>query len=500
MKATTARDIVVVGAGLTGLTAAVLLARSGHRVTVLDRDKEAAPVRAQEAWDDWPRPGVTQFRQPHLMLPRWRRQMLQEFPELEDGLLAAGAQRVNLLHLQSQEATGGWQDGDVQFETLTARRPVLEATLCTQLAENQEGLVIRRGVSVLGLLADVSGGVVRVRGVRTDRGDIDAEVVVDAAGRYTRLPGWIADYGAVPWVEREPSGFIYYSRHYRSHDGRVPQAANPLLTHFSSMSVLTLPADAGTYCLVLVARADDRALRELRRETAWLAAVGCNPVASRWAAQGDPITPVMPIAGIEDIRRGYVRNGAPVPLGLFAVGDSSAATNPCLGRGASIGAIQACVLRDVLAGDANSPRELAEAYHEACGRHVEPWVEATLRFDRHRLAQMQAEIEGVPYAPADQSWSMTTALLRGAAKDPVLARAASRIGAMLALPPEVFADPQVRERIGPFTGSTSHPTSGPSRADLLQVIADARSSAKTPASRASSPQIHSVPTLGAHTS
>lgn len=485
MKAKEAQNIVVVGAGITGLTTAVLLARSGHRVTVLDRDKLAPPATAEEAWEIWSRPGVSQFRQPHFMLPRWHQEMRREFPELADGLLAAGAQRVNLLHLQSAEATHGWAAGDEQFETVTARRPVLEAALSALLAEHQERLEIRRGAAVRGLLADVVGGVPHVRGVRTDEGNLDADVVVDAAGRHTRLPRSITDCGAsAPWVEDEPSGFIYYSRHYRSLDERMPRSANPVLNHFPSMSVLCLPCDAGTFSIVLVIGSEDRALRVLRQEPEWLAAVAGNPVAARWAAQGVPTTPVMPIAGIQDIRRSYVSDGAPVALGLFAVGDSSAATNPSLGRGTAIGAIQACVLRDVLAGSVGDPREQAMAYHEASGRYVSPWVEGALRFDRHRLAEMQADANGVPYSPADPSWSMTTALLKGAAKDPVLARASSRIGGMLAAPPEIFADPGVQKRIGPFIASPRYPADAPSRTDLLQVLADARSSAKTPALRA----------------
>ncbi|GGL91762.1 hypothetical protein GCM10010038_22110 [Glutamicibacter protophormiae] len=80
---------------------------------------------------------------------------------------------------------------------------------------------------------------------------------------------------------------------------------------------------------------------------------------------------------------------------------------------------------------------------------------------------------------------MTTALLRGAASDPVLARASSRIGAMLATPPEIFADPAVQQRIGPHLSAPRYPAQAPSRKELLQVLAEARGSLETPALRAS---------------
>ena len=82
-------QVVVVGAGLTGLTTAVLLARAGHTVTVLDRDPAAPPESPQQCWDDWQRPGVSQFHQPHLMLPRWHHELTRELPELADDLRGA---------------------------------------------------------------------------------------------------------------------------------------------------------------------------------------------------------------------------------------------------------------------------------------------------------------------------------------------------------------------------------------------------------------------------
>ena len=48
--------VLVLGAGMNGLTTAMLLARDGHEVTVLERDP-AAPPPAPQAWDHWERPG-----------------------------------------------------------------------------------------------------------------------------------------------------------------------------------------------------------------------------------------------------------------------------------------------------------------------------------------------------------------------------------------------------------------------------------------------------------
>jgi 2-polyprenyl-6-methoxyphenol hydroxylase-like FAD-dependent oxidoreductase len=66
--------VVITGAGLTGLSTAMLLARDGHDVTVLERDA-AQPPSPAEAWAAWERPGVNQFRQLHYLHPRWRHEV-----------------------------------------------------------------------------------------------------------------------------------------------------------------------------------------------------------------------------------------------------------------------------------------------------------------------------------------------------------------------------------------------------------------------------------------
>ena len=47
-------NVVVSGAGMNGLTMALLLAKDGHSVTVIERDP-APPPRPDEAWDSWER-------------------------------------------------------------------------------------------------------------------------------------------------------------------------------------------------------------------------------------------------------------------------------------------------------------------------------------------------------------------------------------------------------------------------------------------------------------
>ena len=267
-------EILVLGAGLTGLTTAMLLARDGHDVTVLERDAADPPPGAEASWTGWDRAGVAQFRQLHLMLPRWREVMETELPGVLDALRAAGGLDHNMLHHRPAAQTGGWQPGDERFALVTARRPVLEAAVATAAA-SCPGLRIRRGVAVAGLLTADGGAVPRVVGVRTDSGDVRADLVVDAAGRRSAASRWIVDVeGRAPVDERADCGFVYYGRHYR---GAMPAGVDSMLSHNDSVSLLTLPADNGTWGVGITTSSRDRALRALRHAPCWEAAAALLP-------------------------------------------------------------------------------------------------------------------------------------------------------------------------------------------------------------------------------
>lgn len=466
-------EILVLGAGLTGLTTAMLLARDGHDVTVLERDAADPPGDAPAtAWTGWDRGGVAQFHQLHLMLPRWREVMETELPGVLDALRAAGGLEHNALHHRPVAQTGGWQPGDERFGLVTARRPVLEAAVASAAARCP-GLRIRRGVAVTGLLTSDGGAVPQVVGVRTDAGDVRASLVVDAGGRRSAVSRWIVDAGGrAPVDERADCGFVYYGRHYR---GAMPAGVDSMLSHNESVSVLTLPADNGTWGVGITTSSRDRALRELRHVPCWEAAIRCYPATAGWI-DAEPITGISVMAGIEDRRRELVVDSAPVVTGLVAVGDAWASTNPSLGRGASIGALHACVLRDVVAKEGtDDPDALVLRFAAETAATVAPYLDSTLSFDRHRLAEIEADVAGVPYEPEDPAWAMTRALGAGARTDPVVARALAAIASVQALPAEVLADPAVLGHAAAFLGRP-HYAPGASRAELLAAVRGAAGS------------------------
>src|SRR5689334_5489257 len=99
----------------------MLLARDGNDVTVLERDPAALPADADDAWQNWERRGVNQFRMIHMFLPRFCRLMDAELPEAKREFENIGAIRFNPCEMIPAEFTGGFRAGDEQFESLTAR-------------------------------------------------------------------------------------------------------------------------------------------------------------------------------------------------------------------------------------------------------------------------------------------------------------------------------------------------------------------------------------------
>ena len=473
-------EILVLGAGLCGLSTAMLLARDGHQVTVLERDPapppQAGPPEAAQAWETWERRGVSQFRLPHVMLPRWRVQMEQELPEVLDELLAAGGLRLNTLAMLPQARRGPLRDGDERFVTVTARRPVLEAAVAA-VASRTPGVTIRRGVAVTGLLADppARARAARVSGVLAAGGQaLRADLVVDCCGRRSPLPSWLQAIGAPrPAEEREDCGFVYYGRHFRTRTGEMPRAQTNILQHYDSVSILTLPGDNGTWSVVLTTASQDRQLRALREPGRWDAALARYPLAAHWR-DGEPTTGVDVMAGLEDRHRRLVAGGVPVATGVVAVGDAWACTNPSLGRGASIGLLHACALRDVLRDvSPGDPDKLVRRFDEVTTAVVEPLYRMTLWFDRNRLAEIAADAAGTPDEIDDPRWAASKALFAASLADQDLAREYLSVATLLTTASELFAQPGMPERVMRLgTGATRYPLPGPSRRELLATIDD----------------------------
>jgi 2-polyprenyl-6-methoxyphenol hydroxylase-like FAD-dependent oxidoreductase len=471
--------IVVVGAGVVALGAAMLLAGDGHQVTVLERDPDPPPGDPGEAWDRWQRPGLNQFRQGHVFLPGFRSVLEAELPEVAKALQVAGALRLNLIRdVLPGALTGGYRDGDERYDWLTGRRTLVEAVLAAA-AESTPGVEIRRGTVVVGLVTGSRArpGVPHVVGVRTRLGEsIPADLVVDMSGRRSALPAWLRGIDARPPVEElEDSGFLYYGRYFRSADGSMPALRGPVGMDWGTITSLTLPADNGTWAVVLVTGSKDTALRPLREAARWKALVRGLPPVAHWL-DGIPLEDeVQVMARLEDRCRGFVIDGQPVATGVVAVADAWACSNPANGRGASIGLLHALTLRDQLhAADLDDPAAFADAFHAATAETVEPWYRATLATDRYRLGEIEAGLRGATYDPPDLAYELEKSLDVALGRDPDCLRAGFDIRFVLRPPAEVFARPGLRDKALTLGSDwRDEPPSGPTRKQILALVSGA---------------------------
>jgi 2-polyprenyl-6-methoxyphenol hydroxylase-like FAD-dependent oxidoreductase len=467
--------VIVVGAGMMGLCTGMLLARDGHDVTLFERDP-APPPDPAAAWEDWERRGVNQFRLAHFFLSRFRQVAEAELPDLVKALEAAGGLRFNFPANIPDEMKGGSRPDDHRFDCITGRRSVVEA-VTARTAEDTPGLTVRRGAAVASLLTGTPSrsGIPHVVGVTLEDGSTEtADLVIDASGRRSPLGRWLVEAGAAPTRDEvDDSGFVYYGRHFRSPDGTLPVVFGPPNQPYGSISCLTLPADNGTWSVTITASSEDPALRAVTDPDKWAAVVRLLPLAAHWLDGCEAIDDrVAVMAKIEDRIRDIAPDGRPVATGVLNVADSWACTNPSLGRGASVGIVHAAALRDLLRSEATAdPWELGTRWAAVTAEIVEPYYRQTLNYDRHRLAEIRAHIEGRPYETDDDQWHLIKGLEAMGFEDPDILRANLEVAMVMRTSDDVFTDADFRERV--LEGgrrAAAEPHIGPTRQELLAVL------------------------------
>ena len=462
-------SIVVCGAGVVGLSAAMMLAGDGHEVTVLEADPQGAPTTPEEAWASWDRKGVKQFHQPHNLFARFRRICDDELPGLTERLVEAGCVWVDYVASMPPTISDRTpRQGDAELRFVTGRRPVVESVVAAA-AEDEPGVTVRRGVRIAELLPGSSAlaGVPHVAGVRTTNdGEIRADLVVDATGRRSRPAEWLAPLGArAPEVDAEDKGFVYYTRYFTG--SALPQRLGRDLSPMGSFSVLTLHGDNDTWSVTAFTTTGDQPLKALRDADAFTRVVSACPLQAHWL-DGTPISDVLCIAGVMDRYHRHVVDGRPVATGLLPVGDAWACTNPSAGRGISVGMIHAQVLRHVVRDHLDDPAALVEAWHERTESLVAPYYWNQVAADRARVAEMTALREGrEPPPPADA----TRRFLTASRYDADVFRALLETVLCTALPQEVLARPDLQRRIERLGDEPLSSTPGPDREQLLALLA-----------------------------
>jgi len=349
--------VAVLGGGTAGLSTALALGRAGHRVLLVERDP--IEVTSGEEAFRWPRKGVGHFLQPHAFNPRGRLEMRTHLPDVYASVLEAGAEELDL----RPRLPGPPRPGDEDLVYLGVRRPLIEWALRKAVLAQPE-IELLPNTRVVGLLGDSR----RVEGARTEQGELRADLVVDALGRTSPAPAWLAEIGASPpALETSDCDVLYYTRYYRVRDGETlpdgPWVPTPrgILPYclFSSF-----PGDNHTFGALLAILPRDHELKILRRAEAFEAAVAAMPSLHSWTSRSEPVTDVLGMGSLQNSFRRYGSDGGRGIPGLVPVGDALCHTNPMFALGLSQSLIHAFALATALA-EASRLEDVPEAYHPA---------------------------------------------------------------------------------------------------------------------------------------
>ncbi len=443
-------DVIIIGAGPTGLTLGAVLARRGHRVVTVDRDSGPAPDGS------WRRRGVMQFDQAHGFRPQVHDLLVAEWPEAWRTWVTLGAEPIELPALGATSPAIGVRSRRITYERALRRA-----------AASVDGMTVAIG-HVDGF-AEHDG---RIVGAVIDGATTSADLVVDASGRLSRL--------APPPELGGDTGMAYVSRTYRRARGA---AAGPLIRPFAWSGMFhgydsyVFPHEHGHVSAVIIRPTADAGLGVLRHLSAFEAASRAIPGLAEWTdpAVATPTSDVLIGGGLLNTYRRQL--GRP---GLVAVGDAVSTTAPTAGRGLAMASLQIGALLQLLDSGAD-PATIADPFGTWCDTWIRPWVEDHLAFDAETVRRWHGH-------DIDLARPLTSMAIAAAAEaDPRIGPLVAGFMAMTALPASLAAAEPLARAV--YQTGWRPPTAiGPTRDELVAL--GERSRGKTVAARRRRPPIH----------
>jgi len=385
--ATLGKHAVVMGASITGLLAARVLADHYESVTVVERDELSDSPENRR--------GVPQGRHLHGLLMRGSQVLDELFPGVMDELVAAGAPHFDGTDLSRMYMSMNGhvlvRRGDSEkLAVYGPSRPFLESHI-RRRARALGSVTMLDAHDVVDVTSTPSHD--RVTGVRVvphqggEEVDLPADLVVDASGRGARTPAILGRLG--------------YPR---------PQEDSVTIHLKYSSQLFALPPDALNEVVFLVTAVAGRpsglAMARCEHDRWMLTIAGMmgNDPPDTFEGICDFATGMLP-----DYALAAVRTATPLgptaqhrypssrwhrydrlrrmPEGLIAIGDAVCSFNPVYAQGMTVAALQVLALRDSLArGTADLPRRfyragakpIRQAWQQVIGNDLSlPEVEGT---------------------------------------------------------------------------------------------------------------------------
>ncbi|MET9078226.1 FAD-dependent monooxygenase [Streptomyces sp. NPDC004232] len=355
--------VVIIGGSLAGMLAAAAVKDSVDTVEIIEAHELPSGPES--------RAGVPQAAHIHPLLSGGADAINALLPGTIDQLVAAGANRVpmttNMVYLSAEGWYRRWRK-NTQY-LIAASRNLTDSVIRQQVLKDPR-VTVHPLCRVTNLLGDSD----RVTGVRLLTSDgteseLAADLVIDASGRATRTPRWLAELGITGLTEdRVNSGLAYASRVYRAPvstngwpvinvmaDPQEPGAAGTIVPIEEDRWHVSLYGPPGSHPSNDPAEFE-RYARSLR-----------HPIIADLLARAEPLTDVT-VTHTTTNRRHYYERLKAWPEGLIALGDSVAGFNPIYGHGMSVAAQGALALKQLMSS--GLPKGLARQAQRAIARPV----------------------------------------------------------------------------------------------------------------------------------
>jgi 2-polyprenyl-6-methoxyphenol hydroxylase-like FAD-dependent oxidoreductase len=393
-------SILVAGAGIAGLGAALALCDPNRTLILIDRDPPPPDASPEEAFHTWERRGATQLRHSHAFLGRLTTLIRERYPALMEELLAAGARVFTFQDGLPPALRDRYiaAPGDEDMAFLFSRRTTLELVMRRHVAR-LPGVSFLTDTGVRGLLAHRTDGVLVVDGLKVEHAgetaELRADITIDASGRNTLFPEFLRAEGVTVTEEESPAGILYFTRHYRLRDGQDEPSRDgpPGAGDLGYIKYGVFVADNRHFSITLAVPEIETDLRlAIIRPEKFDTVCAQIPGCARWTdnARAEPVGPVYAMGNLISLWRSTLKDGKPQVLNFFAIGDAAVRTNPLYGRGCSAGVVHAHILRSAFSATAD-PRERALIVERETHATLRPYYDTMVKQDIQSIRRARNE-------------------------------------------------------------------------------------------------------------
>jgi 2-polyprenyl-6-methoxyphenol hydroxylase-like FAD-dependent oxidoreductase len=424
------KHVSIIGASMMGLISARVLSDHFDHVTIFDRD--TLPDACHQ------RKGVPQGGHGHGLLASGFHALQRLFPHLEQHLLEAGAVPGDIIG-DVRWFQHGYYKAKFHSELggILLSRPLLETTIREHVRQ-LSNVTIVSNTHVLGLVTDPDRR--RVTGLRIQQAGRQMEIrqgelVVDASGRASRSPEWLAELGySRPATEEVEIGLGYTTRTFRRRPGDLN----------GDIGVILAPKPPKQTRVGFMLAMEDRR---------WIVSIGgwlgdhaptdpkgfldfarslSKPDIYDVIKDAEPLTDAITYAFPSNLRRRYERLDR-FPGHYLVMSDALCSFNPIYGQGMSVAALEGLALAECI-GRRPSLDELWRPFIQNASRIIDtPWTIA---------AGSDFAFRGVtgpkPAGTALVNWYLNR-VHRAASHDRVVCRAFFDVANMLAPATTLFA-------------------------------------------------------------